>query len=154
MRSIAQIEFRELPEGHWINKWYYKTFNITKLYLFLNENNIPFVDAQHGVIISNNKKNLAELKDYMQENYYHVALSKKLGPFYTCSSMSYDKNHYRVVILAIINGVVFEIFAQMCKKNTLEKNLKVIYKIYNNVSLLFSKLDKNIFVKMETYRTS
>jgi len=57
-----------------------------------------------------------------------------------------------IAINAVINGIIFEIFAQMCKKDTLEKNLKVIYKIYNNVSILFGKLDKNIHVELETYK--
>ena len=142
LRSIAQIDFREESKYH-----------ITRLYTFLHENHIPFVVNQFGIIISNDKKNLKELKDYIQTDDF-VGLSKKLGPFYKCSSNTYHKNHYRIVILAIIDGAVFEIFAQMCKKDTLEKNVKYIYKIYNNVSLLFSKLDKNIFVKMETYKSS
>lgn len=93
-----------------------------------------------------------ELKDLIQDDYDYIGLSKKLGPFYKCSSNTYHQNHYRIVIQAIVNGNAYEIFAQMCKKDTLEKNLKGIYKIYNNVSILFGKLDKNIRVEIETYR--
>jgi len=144
LRNIAQIEFGESTKYH-----------ITRLYTFLHENHISFIHSNNnGIIISSNKKKLDELKDLIQDNYDYIGLSKKLGPFYKCSSNTYHKNHYRIVIQAIVNGNAYEIFAQMCKKDTLEKNLKVIYKIYNNVSVLFGKLDKNIHVEMETYRSS
>lgn len=140
MRSIAQIDFKQSTKYH------------RTRYTFLNENHISFINANYGVIISN--KNLDDVKDLIKDGKYdHVGLSKKLGSFYKCSSNTYKNNHYRIVIQANLN-FEYEIFAQMCKKDTLEKNLKFIYKIYNEVSILFGKLDKNIRVEMETYKST
>ena len=141
LRTIAQIEFQESSKNH-----------RTRMYTFLNENHIPFINSNnHGIIISNDKGRLDEIKDLKDENYDHIGLSKKLGSFYKCSSNTYHKNHYFIVIQANFN-VDYELFAQKCKKDTLNKNIKFIYKIYNEVSILFSKLDENIRVEMETYK--
>jgi len=141
LRTIAQIDFKQSTKYH-----------RTRMYTFLNENGIPFVNANYGVIISNDQRRLDEIKNLIKDdNYDHVGLSKKLGSFYKCSSNTYKNNHYRIVIQANMN-FDYEIFAQMCKKDTLDKNLKFIYKIYNEVSILFGKLDKNIRVEMETYK--
>ena len=77
LRNIAQIEFGESTKYH-----------ITRIYTFLHENNIPFVNSNNsGIIISNSKKKLDEIQHYIQnENYNYIGLSKKLGPFYKCSS--------------------------------------------------------------------
>ncbi len=142
LRTIAQIEFQESSKNH-----------IRRMYRFLNENHISFIESNNnGIIISNNQRRLDEIKNLIKDdNYDYIGLSKRLGSFYKCSSNTYHKNHYRIVIQANMN-FDYEIFAQMCKKDTLDKNLKFIYKIYNEVSILFGKLDKNIRVEMETYK--
>jgi len=115
LRTIAQIEFQESSKNH-----------IRRMYRFLNENHISFIESNNnGIIISNNQRRLDEIKNLIKDdNYDYIGLS------------NFD----------------YEIFAQMCKKDTLDKNLKFIYKIYNEVSILFGKLDKNIRVEMETYK--
>lgn len=80
----------------------------------------------------------------------------QLGDFYTCACATNDvsKNHYRVVISAnkLDSNNVVEIFAQMCKKNMIHKNIAKFYEIYLEIMEIFGKLDKKLFCKLETYK--
>jgi len=105
LRTIAQID---------IGKSQTK-YSIAKMYAFLEENNIPYSKNYFGILISDKKMDL-----HLQEDDF-IGLSKELGVFYKCSSNTYSNNHYRVIIQAGINNFHYDIFAQMCKKDTLEK---------------------------------
>ena len=48
---------------------------------------------------------------------------------------------------ATVNEV--EIFAQMCKKNMIRKNISKYYEMYLEIMEIFGKLDKNIFGKLD-----
>ena len=62
LRTIAQIDFKQSTKYH-----------RTRMYTFLNENGIPFVNANYGVIISNDQRRLDEIKDFIKDdNYDHV----------------------------------------------------------------------------------
>jgi len=125
VRNIAQIEFNESEDSQY------------ELYDFLHENHIPFLKRDgYGIVIGKNlnKKDL--------EN--HVNFAKELGAFYKCSSNTYHKNHYRVVIECHVNGFVLEVFAQMCTKEVLQKNMTFLYKFFNKITNLFHKLDINV----------
>ena len=78
-----------------------------------------------------------------------------MGDFYTCACATNDvsKNHYRVVISVSKHDSdnVVEIFAQMCKKSMIQKNISKYYEMYLEIMEIFGKLDKNIFGKLETY---
>lgn len=71
-----------------------------------------------------------------------------MGDFYTCATNDVSKNHYRVVISVSKpdSDNVVEIFAQMCKKNMIHKNIAKFYEIYLEIMEIFGKLDKNCFV--------
>jgi len=47
---------------------------------------------------------------------------------------------------------IVEIFAQMCKKNMIHKNISKFYEIYLEIMEIFEKLDKKLFCKLETYK--
>ena len=47
---------------------------------------------------------------------------------------------------------IVEIFAQMCKKNMIQKNILKFYEIYLEIMEIFEKLDKKLFCKLETYK--
>ena len=78
----------------------------------------------------------------------------QLGNFYTCATNDISKNHYRVVISVSKHDSdnVVEIFAQMCKKNMIHKNIAKFYEIYLEIMEIFGKLDKKLFCKLETYK--
>ena len=77
-----------------------------------------------------------------------------MGDFYTCATNDVSKNHYRVVISVnkLDSDNVVEIYAQMCKKNMIHKNIAKFYKIYLDIMENFEKLDKKLFFKLETYK--
>jgi hypothetical protein len=62
---------------------------------------------------------------------------QQLGKFYYCATNDVSKNHYRIVIT--VNQV--EIFAQMCKKNMIKKNISKYYNIYLRIIEIFRKLE-------------
>ena len=79
-----------------------------------------------------------------------------MGDFYTCATDDVSKNHYRVVISVSKSKSdsdnIVEIYAQMCKKNMIHKNIAKFYKIYIEIMEIFGKLDKILFCKLETYK--
>ena len=109
-----------------------------KIIKFLEKNNIPFTINKSFLVLYNpNKLNKSAGKKF----------GKQLGDFYNCASNDFSKNHYRVVIS--VNEV--EIFAQMCKKSMIQKNISKYYEMYLEIMEIFGKLDKTIFGKLETY---
>ena len=78
----------------------------------------------------------------------------QLGDFYTCATNDVSKNHYHVVISVskLDSDNIVEIFAQMCKKSMIHKNIAKFYEIYLEIMEIFGKLDKKMFCKLETYK--
>ncbi len=129
---------------------------IEKIIRFLKKNNIYYYifDEKNFIdlVIYNPKKfNIDELDKSKGKKF-----GQQLGDFYTCACATDDvsKNHYRVVISVKKNDSdnVVEIFAQMCKKNMIHKNIAKFYEIYLEIMEIFGKLDKKLFCKLETYK--
>ena len=117
--------------------------SLEKIIKFLGKNNIPFYINKSFLVLYNPRKfNIDKLNKSAGKKF-----GKQLGDFYNCASNDFSKNHYRVVIT--VNEV--EIFAQMCKKSMIQKNISKYYEIYLEIMETFGKLDKTIFGKLETY---
>jgi len=117
---------------------------LEKIIKFLEKNRILFYINKSFLILYNPKKfDIDKLNKSAGKKF-----GKQLGDFYNCASNDFSKNHYRVVIT--VNEV--EIFAQMCKKSMIQKNISKYYEIYIEIMETFGKLDKTIFGKLETYR--
>ena len=112
---------------------------------FLKKNNISYRIFEKDLVLFNPKKfNIDELDISKEKKFGH-----QLGDFYTCATNDKSKNHYRVVISVtkLDSGNIIEIFAQMCKKNMIHKNITKFYKIYLELMKIFEKLDKKLFCK-------
>jgi len=128
--------------------------NLEKIMKFLKKNNISYhiFDKKHYIdlVLYNPKKiNIDKLDTSKVKKF-----GKQLGDFYTCATDDLSKNQYRVVITVtnLDSGNVVEIFAQMCKKNIIHKNITKFYKIYIELMEIFGKLDKKLFCKLEIYK--
>jgi hypothetical protein len=127
---------------------------IEKIIRFLKKNNIYYYifDEKNYIdlVLYNPKKfNIDELDKSKGKIF-----CQQLGDFYTCATDDVSKNHYRVVISVKKNDSdnIIEIFAQMCKKNMIHKNITKHYEIYLEIMKIFEKLDKKLFCKLETYK--
>ena len=123
---------------------------LEKIMRFLMKNNISYRIFEKDLVLFNPKKfNIDELDTSKIKNFGH-----KLGDFYTCATNDVSKNDYRVVISVSKpdSDNVVEIFAQMCKKNMIHKNIAKFYEIYLEIMEIFGKLDKKLFCKLETYK--
>ena len=119
---------------------------LRKIRIFLEKNNISyriFIKKSYLVLFNPRKFNINNL-----DKTFGKKFGQQLGKFYYCATNDVSKNHYRIVIT--VNEV--EIFAQMCKKNMIKKNISKYYNIYLRIIEIFRKLDKNIFSKLETYK--
>jgi superfamily II helicase len=123
---------------------------LEKIMKFLKKNNISYRIFDTDLVLFNPKKfNIDELDTSKIKNF-----GRKLGDFYTCATNDVSKNHYRVVISVSKpdSDNIVEIFAQMCKKNMIHKNIAKFYEIYLEIMEIFGKLDKKLFCKLETYK--
>jgi len=118
---------------------------LEKIIKFLKKNRISYHILKNKsflVLYNPNKFDIDKLNESAGKKF-----GKQLGDFYNCASNDFSKNHYRVVIT--VNEV--EIFAQMCKKSMIQKNISKYYEMYLKIMETFGKLDKTIFGKLETY---
>ena len=123
---------------------------LEKIMRFLKKNDISYRIFDLDLVLFNPKKfNIDELDKSKVKKFGH-----QLGDFYTCATDDVSKNHYRVVISVSKpdSDNVVEIFAQMCKKNMIHKNIAKFYEIYLEIMEIFGKLDKKLFCKLETYK--
>jgi predicted transcriptional regulator len=133
-RDVDLVRLDNLPKS-----------SLEKIIKFLGENNILYHILKNKsflVLYNPNKFNIDKLNESAGKKF-----GQQLGDFYNCASNDFSKNHYRIVIS--VNQV--EIFAQMCKKSMIQKNISKYYKMYLEIMEIFWKLDKNIFGKLETY---
>ncbi len=132
LQDLGKSGFSDLPKS-----------SSEKIIKFLGKNRIPFYINKSFLILYNPKKfNIDKLNESSDKKF-----GKQMGDFYNCASNDFYKNHYKVVIT--VNEV--EIFAQMCKKSMIQKNISKYYEMYLKIMEIFGKLDKNIFGKLETY---
>ena len=127
---------------------------LEKIMIFLKKNNISYrifdEKSYIDLVLYNPKKiNIDELDKSKVKKF-----GQQLDDFYTCATNDISKNHYRVVISVskLDSDNVVEIFAQMCKKNMIHKNIAKFYKIYLELMENFEKLDKTLFCKLEIYK--
>jgi hypothetical protein len=123
---------------------------LEKIMRFLKKNNISYRIFEKDLVLFNPKKfNIDELDTSKEKKFGH-----QLGNFYTCATNDISKNHYRVVISVnnLDSDNFVEIFAQMCKKNMIHKNIVKFYEIYLEIMEIFGKLDKKLVCKLETYK--
>jgi hypothetical protein len=141
-RDIALVYLQDLGKSGFSNL---QKSSSEKIIKFLKKNRIPYHILKNKsflVLYNPNKFNIDKLNESAGKKF-----GKQLGDFYNCASNDFSKNHYRVVIT--VNEV--EIFAQMCKKSMIQKNISKYYEIYLEIMETFGKLDKTIFGKLETY---
>lgn len=141
-RNIALVNLKDLGKSGFSD---IQKSKLEKIIKFLEKNKIPYhiLKNKHFLVLYNpNKFNIDKLNESAGKKF-----GQQLGDFYNCASNDYSKNHYRVVIT--VNQV--EIFAQMCKKSMIRKNISKYYEMYLEIMEIFGKLDKNIFGKLETY---
>ena len=141
-RDIALVYLQDLGKSGFSNL---QKSSSEKIIKFLGKNNIPYhiLKNKSFLVLYNPKKfDIDKLNKSAGKKF-----GKQLGDFYNCASNDFSKNHYRVVIT--VNEV--EIFAQMCKKSMIQKNISKYYEIYLEIMEIFGKLDKTIFGKLETY---
>jgi len=134
LQDLGKSGFSDLPK-----------LKLEKIIKFLGENNILYHILKNKsflVLYNPNKFDIDKLNESAGKKF-----GQQLGDFYNCASNDFSKNHYRVVISA--NNV--EIFAQMCKKSMIQKNISKYYEMYLEIMEIFGKLDKTIFGKLETY---
>jgi hypothetical protein len=125
---------------------------IEKIMRCLKKNNISYCIFEKDLVLFNPKKISIDELDKSKGKKF----GQQLGDFYTCATDDVSKNHYRVVISVSKSKSdsdnIVEIYAQMCKKNMIHKNIAKFYKIYIEIMEIFEKLDKKLFCKLETYK--
>jgi len=145
VRNIAQIEIDESEEPY-----------LKEMYKFLDGNRISFIKNEFGIVIGD-KNNLIEIGIELEKNNYEK-YAQNLGSFYKCAANEYgtgDMNHRIVIDCRITNDIgnfSFELFAQMCKKDVLQKNLSFTYSLVDDITRLFHKLDETIFISLQIYK--
>ena len=142
---LVSIGYRNVAHVYLISKSI-----LEKIMRFLKKNNISYRIFEEDLVLFNPKKfNINELDTSKIKKFGH-----QLGDFYTCATDDVSKNHYRVVISVnkLDSDNVVEIYAQMCKKNMIHKNIAKFYEIYLEIMEIFEKLDKKLFCKLETYK--
>jgi hypothetical protein len=141
-RDIALVYLQDLGKSGFSHL---QKSSLEKIIKFLEKNKIQYhILKKKGflVLYNPNKFNIDKLNKSTGKKF-----GQQLGEFYNCASNDFSKHHYRVVIT--VNDI--EIFAQMCKKNMIQKNISKYYEMYLEIMEIFGKLDKTIFGKLETY---
>lgn len=141
VRDMALLELYDGSNAKTIDK---KGWEVIEKFLLKNKISFHRFNDNKFLVIYNPKKiSEEEINETGGKKF-----GKQLGEFYTCASNNFSKNSYRIVITANQH----EIFAQMCTKSQVKKNLEKFYDIYLRVMEVLEKYDeKNIFCKMETY---
>lgn len=85
---------------------------------------------------------------------YGKKYAKQLGEFYVCATNNNNDHYYRIVIQAQGHNINAELYAQMCKKNMIIKNMNKIINILNDIKQLFYQLDKTLQIEIKLYNTS
>jgi hypothetical protein len=84
---------------------------------------------------------------------YGKKYAKQLGEFYVCATNNNNNYYYRIVIQAQGLNTSAELYAQMCKKNMIIKNINKIINILNDIKQLFYQLDKTLQIEIKIYNT-
>jgi hypothetical protein len=115
--------------------------NVSYNYLIVQEKNNIRIIVYNKELFNINDLDITFGKKY----------AKQLGEFYTCATDNFKNNHYRIVIHIQGNNTYAELYAQMCKKTMIIKNINKIIKILNEIEVLLLKFDKILKVKIQIY---
>ena len=84
---------------------------------------------------------------------YGKKYAEQLGEFYVCATNNNNNHYYRIVIQVQGLNTSAELYAQMCKKNMIIKNINKIINILNDIKQLFYQLDKTLQIEIKIYNT-
>lgn len=126
---------------------FHKKFSIKTVLNFLAENRVPFQHVDDRIILGKNKPSFQRLDKTFGKRY-----GKQLGKFYKCATKNFHKNKFRIVIHTSSKHCGVELFAQMCNRNDIRKNLVNIYEIFTSISGCLQKLDKELDTIIKIYK--
>ena len=140
-RNIFQIYLHNTKISKEINEI---LSNISYTFIIVEEKN----DTR--IIIYNKKLfNIADLDITYGKKY-----AEQLGEFYVCATNNNNNHYYRIVIQVQGLNINAELYAQMCKKKMIIKNMNKIINILNDIKQLFYQLDKTLQIEIKIYNTS
>ena len=116
--------------------------NIPYTYLIVEEKN------DKRIIVYNKK--LFNIDDL--DITYGKKYAKQLGEFYVCASDNFSNNNYRIVINVEALNTYAELYAQMCTKQTIIKNINKTINILDDIKQLLLKLDKTLQIEIKLYK--
>jgi len=133
-RKVFQIEFNKLNQIKKILKIVKADYNI---YPFKN-------DSYSRIIVYNKDKFNIDTLDLT----FGKKFAKQLGEFYTCSSENYLNFNYQICISISNNKTSANLYAQMCDKNMIIKNISKHMKILNDII----EINKKFNIKLSDIR--
>jgi hypothetical protein len=116
--------------------------NIPYTYLIVEEKN------DKRIIVYNKK--LFNIDDL--DITYGKKYAKQLGEFYVCASDNFSNNNYRIVINVEALNTYAELYAQMCTKQTIIKNINKTINILDDIKQLLLRLDKTLQIEIKLYK--
>ena len=101
------------------------------------------------IIYNQNKFNIDELDETWGKKF-----AKQLGNFYICATDNYNLKSYNYQIMISVgnNSMETNLYRQICKKNTIIKNINKIIKIYDEINTLLLELDNNLYTRIQVYK--
>ena len=101
------------------------------------------------IIYNQNKFNIDELDETWGKKF-----AKQLGNFYICATDNYNLKSYNYQIMISVgnNNIATGLYMQMCKKNTIIKNINKIIKIHDEINTLLLELDNNVYTRIQVYK--
>ena len=101
------------------------------------------------IIYNQNKFNIDELDETWKKQF-----AKQLGNFYICATDNYNLKSYNYQIMISVgnNSMETNLYGQICKKNTIIKNINKIIKIHDEINTLLLELDNNLYTRIQVYK--
>ena len=101
------------------------------------------------IIYNQNNFNIDELDKTWKKQF-----AKQLGNFYICATDNYNLKSYNYKIMISVgnNSMETNLYGQMCKKNTIIKNINKIIKIHDEINTLLLKLDNNLYTRIQVFK--
>jgi len=101
------------------------------------------------IIYNQNKFNIEEL-----DKTWGKKFAKQLGNFYICATDNFNLKSYNNQIMISVgnNSMETNLYGQICKQNTIIKNINKIIKIHDEINTLLLKLDNNLYTRIQVYK--
>ena len=103
----------------------------------------PFKTYSRIIVYNKDKFNIDTLDITFRKKF-----AKQLGHFYTCSSDNYSNFNYQICISVSNNKTSANLYAQMCDKNMIIKNISKHMKILNDII----EINKKFNIKLSDIR--